>query len=173
MITPESIIVFVADYYKIPIDLVLSTSRKREYVKVRQVSCYFIRELINRISLQKIANNFPGKCKNGLMDHATIISAINKVKGYIETDKSFKREIEDLTQKIKEDLKIIPHVETESERKQRLLLNENIYLKDEITNLHNTINRQRETISDLRKDKRRLINPSNNRAFSGFREHSL
>lgn len=67
-------------------------SRKRKYVKIRQIVSYFLKEY-TALSLQDIGDIFD-------KDHATAIDSIKKVKNYIDTDKQFKVDIEALDKKI-------------------------------------------------------------------------
>jgi hypothetical protein len=200
MITKESIISIVSDYYKLHIDNVLSTNRKWELVKVRQISMYFMKTYINGITLANIGKSFPGK--RDYKDHATIIHGIKRVKGYIDTDKEFSKDMDILDKRITDEFNInsvFDHIETESEKFERLwiereiiLISENKYLKDEVANLRNEISKLQGKIYGLKLNKkkskkRKLQGPKlsiisdpylkapaiNGREYSGFRQHSL
>jgi len=165
MITPENIIVIVSDYFRQPLDKVMSTCRKGDYVKVRQVSMYFIKLYIQGIVLKEIGTKFPGKCN--YVDHATVIHAIKKVNGYIETDKYFKRDIDILDKKITELFNlnsVFTHEESEADKferlwneRERVLVSENKYLKLEVTNLRNEINKLQGTIYAMKLNRRKKI----------------
>jgi hypothetical protein len=162
MISPEHIIVIVSEYFNVPIDKVLSTSRKAEFVKVRQTSMYFVKLYVNKIALKTIGANFPGKSE--YKKHCTVIYAIKKIKGYIETDKSFKKDIDILDKKITESYNlnsVFVHVETEEEKferiwneRERVLISENKYLKEEVTKLRNEISRLQGRIYGMKLNKK-------------------
>lgn len=80
----------VADYYNIPIKLLISTSRVKTITAARHVTMYLIKTLLNE-SYTKIGNEFGGK------DHTTVMSAYNKVKKNIENNYEFKKTIERLS----------------------------------------------------------------------------
>lgn len=80
----------VADYYNIPIKLLISTSRVKTITAARHVAMYLIKTLLNE-SYTKIGNEFGGK------DHTTVMSAYNKVKKNIENSYEFKKTIERLS----------------------------------------------------------------------------
>jgi hypothetical protein len=195
MITPENIIIIVSDYFKVPIDKVLSTCRKKECVTVRQASMYFMRLCIPGIVLKEIGAKFPGK--SDYKAHCTALYGINKVKGYIETDRSFRKDIEVLDKKIT-DLynldSILEHTETEAEKfirlwdeRERILISENKHLKEEITGLKSEISKLQGRIYGMKlnkkkpkRQKREYLtkefipnNAPNNHEYSGYREHQL
>lgn len=80
----------VAEYYNIPIKLLISTSRVKTITIARHVTMYLIKTLLNE-SYTKIGNEFGGK------DHTTVMSAYKKVKKNIETNYEFKKTIEKLS----------------------------------------------------------------------------
>ncbi len=84
----------VCDYFGIPIDLVLSKTRKREIVQARQVAMFFSKTL-TKSSLTTIGSRIGGK------DHATVLHACKTVNNLIETDKHFKLQIEEIEKKLK------------------------------------------------------------------------
>jgi len=84
----------VCDYFGIPIDLVLSKTRKREIVQARQVAMYFSKNL-TKSSLTTIGSRIGGK------DHATVLHACKTVNNLIETDKYFRLQIEEIEKKLK------------------------------------------------------------------------
>jgi predicted RNase H-like nuclease (RuvC/YqgF family) len=165
MMTPENIIVIVSDYFNIPIDRVLSTCRKEEYVKVRHISMYFMKNYIKGIGLKEIGKNFPGK--TDYVDHATVLHGIKSVKGYIDVDKYYKRDIDILDTKITELFNIdsvLKHIETESEKferlwneRERILVCENKHLKEEILNLKSEANKLQGIIYAIKLNKRKRI----------------
>lgn len=163
MITSEIIIKTVSDYFKQPIEKVLSTCRKQEYVKTRQASMYFIKLYIKGISLKMIGENFPGK--SVYKDHATILFGIKKVKGYIDTDKEFKKDIDILDNKITGSCNLNSageHIETEAEKferlwneRERILLSENMHLREEIVSLKNKVSELQGLVYGLKRKDRK------------------
>ncbi|MFA5619713.1 MAG: chromosomal replication initiator protein DnaA [Weeksellaceae bacterium] len=83
----------VCDYFKIPIDLVQSKTRKRDVVQARQLAMYFAKKY-TKASLSSIGS------KIGKRDHATVLHACKTVKNLSETDKVFRGYVEDLNRKI-------------------------------------------------------------------------
>lgn len=69
------------------------TSRKHEYVKVRQVCMYLIRKTF-KIGYNKMGNDFK-------KDHATIIYSVKTIEGFLEYDKDLQKEINDLDKILK------------------------------------------------------------------------
>ncbi len=84
----------VCDYFNIPIDLVLSKTRKREIVQARQVAMFFSKSL-TKSSLTTIGSRIGGK------DHATVLHACKTVNNLIDTDKHFRLQIEEIEKKLK------------------------------------------------------------------------
>ncbi|NQY08479.1 MAG: chromosomal replication initiator protein DnaA [Flavobacteriales bacterium] len=79
----------VCDYFKLPIELLKSKTRKREVVQARQIAMYFAKNL-TKSSLANIGMHCGGK------DHATVLHACKTVNNLIDTDKHFRKYIEDL-----------------------------------------------------------------------------
>ena len=79
----------VCDYFKLPIELLKSKTRKREVVQARQIAMYFAKSL-TKSSLANIGMHCGGK------DHATVLHACKTVNNLIDTDKHFRKYIEDL-----------------------------------------------------------------------------
>lgn len=92
-ITIEAIQKKVCDYYKLPLDTILTKSRKREVVQARQVAMYFSKNF-TPASLSTIG------MKNGNRDHATVLHACKTVNNFLDTDRDFKRQIIELEQLI-------------------------------------------------------------------------
>ncbi len=84
----------VSEFYNIPIDLMLSKTRKREIVQARQVAMYFSKNL-TKSSLATIGSRIGGK------DHATVLHACRTVNNLIETDKRFRLQIEEIEKRLK------------------------------------------------------------------------
>lgn len=93
-ITIDFIQKIVCDYYRIPIDLMQSKTRKREIVQARQVSMFFSKNM-TKSSLASIGAQIGGK------DHATVLHACKTVNNLIDTDKHFRHQITEIEKKIK------------------------------------------------------------------------
>jgi hypothetical protein len=97
-ITPEKIIQTVANYYAIPLDQVMTITRKREVVIVRHVSSYFMKEIFkSKMSLALIGQQLTAQRKDGQViykDHASILHSIKTVNNLIDSDKKFRKDIE-------------------------------------------------------------------------------
>jgi len=79
----------VCDYFDLPIELLKSKTRKREIVQARQIAMYFSKKM-TKSSLANIGLHCGGK------DHATVLHACRTVNNLSETDKHFKKYLEDL-----------------------------------------------------------------------------
>ncbi len=84
----------VADYYGIPIEQLVSKSRKRNIVTARQLSMYLSKKLTSQ-SLKDIGAHFGGK------DHSTVIYSCTSVDNLISTNDAFKLSVEEIEKKIK------------------------------------------------------------------------
>ena len=84
----------VCNYYNITTDSLKSKTRKREIVQARQVAMYFSKNL-TKSSLATIGSQIGGK------DHATVLHACKTVNNLVETDKTFRNQIEELEKKLK------------------------------------------------------------------------
>ncbi|UUD35253.1 chromosomal replication initiator protein DnaA [Mycoplasmopsis caviae] len=86
-ITPDSIIEYVAKYYKIPKKEILGKGRQKDVVLARHIAIYVIRNQLE-IPLEQIGQIF------GNRDHSTIINAIKKIETESDMpDKTIKRTI--------------------------------------------------------------------------------
>ncbi|MDD3877806.1 MAG: chromosomal replication initiator protein DnaA [Bacteroidales bacterium] len=79
----------VCDYFKVSVNMLNSTSRKREIVQARQLAMYFSKKH-TKSSLQNIGT----RCGN--KDHATVLYACRTVNNLIETDKQFSKSVEEI-----------------------------------------------------------------------------
>ncbi len=82
----------VCDYFDLPIELLKSKTRKREVVQARQIAMFFSKKL-TKSSLAKIGQHCGGK------DHATVLHACRTVNNLSETDKGFRKYLQDLEKK--------------------------------------------------------------------------
>jgi len=88
-ISIEYILQVVSEYFNTDENSILSNTRKREIVQVRQVAMYFAKQL-TKMSLKSIG------ARLGKKDHATVLHAINTVNDLMQTDRRFKSQIEEL-----------------------------------------------------------------------------
>lgn len=93
-ITVEFIQKLVCEYFDIPLEKMHSKTRKREIVQARQLAMYFSKNF-TKSSLATIGN----KCGN--KDHATVLHACKTVKNLFDTDKGFKKYVDELENMIK------------------------------------------------------------------------
>lgn len=84
----------ICDYFNLPVELMVSKTRKREIVQARQLAMYFSKKL-TKASLATIGLHCGNK------DHATVLHACRTVNNLQETDKHFKTYIDELEKKIK------------------------------------------------------------------------
>ncbi len=84
----------VCEYFKIPLELLKSKTRKREIVQTRQIAMYFAKNF-TKASLANIGMKIGGK------DHATVLHACKTVNNLIETDKRFKSDVEEIEKRLK------------------------------------------------------------------------
>jgi chromosomal replication initiator protein len=92
-ISIDSIQKIVCDYFQLPVERLKEKTRKREIVQARQISMYFAKEY-TKSSLKTIGLHFGGR------DHSTVIHALHTVNDLIDTDREFKRYVEDIKKKI-------------------------------------------------------------------------
>lgn len=83
----------VSDYFGLTIDQMNSNTRKRNIVQARQLSMFFSKEH-TKASLTAIG------LQCGKKDHATVLHACKTVRNLRDTDKTFRRYMEDIEKKI-------------------------------------------------------------------------
>lgn len=83
----------ISDYFDIPVDTINSKTRKREVVQARQLSM-FLSKKYTKASLSTIGLNCGNK------DHATVLHACRTINNLKDTDKQFKRYIDDIEKRI-------------------------------------------------------------------------
>ncbi len=84
----------ICNFFNIAPDMIHSNTRKRETVQARQIAMYFSKSL-TKCSLATIGSQIGGK------DHATVLHACKTVNNLMDTDKNFKRQIEEIEKKFK------------------------------------------------------------------------
>ena len=95
-ITFDKIIDYVADFYDVNIDKILSHRRKKELVKARQTIIYIARE--------KLKKSYPsiGR-KLGSRDHTTILHAYKRTKWFLANNVNFRKDIDTILDLIEKD----------------------------------------------------------------------
>lgn len=83
----------VAEFYNISVEDLIKQSRKKEYVKPRQVAMYLIRKELDN-SFPSIGDFFGGR------DHTTVMHAVEKVKELISNKENFKQEVDLIMDKL-------------------------------------------------------------------------
>ncbi len=92
-ITPKKIIKIVADFYDLKEKEILSSSRKREIVRPRQIAMYLLREEL-KSSYPFIGRRFGGR------DHTTAIHAYEKITKEINKNENIAEEINLIKQRV-------------------------------------------------------------------------
>lgn len=95
VITFETIVKTVAEYYKIKVEDLSNKKRTQSIAYPRQVAMFLCRELAD-LSYPKIGDLFGGR------DHTTVIHAFEKISGSLKTDSKVKEDIERITEMIKQ-----------------------------------------------------------------------
>jgi len=83
----------VSDYFQLDIETLQSKTRKRHIVQARQLAMFFAKKY-TKSSLQNIGTQI------GDRDHATVLHACKTVDNLVETDKQFKKYVEDINKKL-------------------------------------------------------------------------
>lgn len=93
IISPKKIIQIVAEFYDLKDRDLLTSSRKKEIVRPRQIAMYLLR--------QELKNSFPfiGRKFNG-KDHTTAIHSYKKILKELEKDKKLEEEIELIKERV-------------------------------------------------------------------------
>jgi len=91
--SPKKIAESVAEFYNITMEDLIKQSRKKEFVKPRQVAMYLIRKELDN-SFPSIGDFFGGR------DHTTVMHAVDKVDKLINLKASFKQEVDLILDKL-------------------------------------------------------------------------
>ena len=94
VISVEKIRDMVCDYFALPLDAVMSKTRKREIATARQVAMYLSKQY-TKSSLSVIGKLIGGR------DHATVLHACSVVNDWRDTDKNFRMSVKELEQRLK------------------------------------------------------------------------
>jgi len=79
----------VSEYFKVSINLINSTTRKREVVQARQLVMFFAKKY-TKGSLENIGTNCGNK------DHATVLYACKTVNNLLDTDKQYRKCVDEI-----------------------------------------------------------------------------
>lgn len=79
----------ISDYFKVSVNLINSTTRKREVVQARQLVMFFAKKY-TKGSLEHIGANCGNK------DHATVLYACKTVNNLLDTDKQYRKCVDEL-----------------------------------------------------------------------------
>ena len=83
----------VSKYFDMDVATLQSKTRKRHIVQARQLAMYFAKRM-TKSSLASIGSQI------GHRDHATVLHACKTVDNLTETDKQFRKYVDDLTKKL-------------------------------------------------------------------------
>ncbi len=83
----------VAGYFDMDVSTLQSKTRKRHIVQARQVAMFFAKQL-TKASLASIGSQI------GQRDHATVLHACKTVNDLVETDKQFRKYVEEIRDKL-------------------------------------------------------------------------
>lgn len=85
----ELVKMIVSSYYQLPISAYDSKSRKRQVIKMKQSSVYFIRKLLPKATLIYIGSQMK-------YDHATVLHCLKCISNLLETDVETRVDIQQL-----------------------------------------------------------------------------
>ncbi len=91
--SPKKISEVVASFYNITFDDLMKQSRKKEFVKPRQIAMYLIRKELDN-SFPSIGDFFGGR------DHTTVMHAVEKIGKSLKEQESFKQEVDLILDKL-------------------------------------------------------------------------
>jgi len=94
LITKESVVAAVCEFFKIEEDSIQKNTKKREIVVARQVAMYLCKKLTND-SLATIGKFL------GNRNHSTVVYACRAVEGLIETDPKFAESVQTIEDSLK------------------------------------------------------------------------
>ena len=91
-ITPEDIILSVADYFKVSIGEMKGFSRKEEFCYPRQVAMHFLCLLKKRLHIdqRRIGLMFGGR------DHTSVLKSARRIKGFLDVDDKVRDDVNNI-----------------------------------------------------------------------------
>lgn len=93
VISVKKIMETVAEFYNISMEDLLRQSRRKEFVKPRQIAMYLMRSQLEN-SFPSIGEHFNGR------DHTTVMHAVDKIKKLVAEKESMKQEIDLIVNKL-------------------------------------------------------------------------
>ncbi len=89
----KKIALSVAEFYNISIEDLIKQSRRKEYVKPRQIAMYLARKELGG-SYPTIGEFFGGR------DHTTVMHGVDKIEGVVSTNETVKQEVDLILDKL-------------------------------------------------------------------------
>ncbi len=89
----DVIINTVANYFKLPVENVICTKRKREFIKAKHIAMYYFKQFTD-MTLYKIGTFFHDK------DHATVLHAIKSVNNQKDVYLAYRNELNEVLKKL-------------------------------------------------------------------------
>ncbi len=93
-LTVDNLQKLVCDFFSVPYEELRMKVRRRDIVKARQITMFLAHQHLNA-SLKEIGSKLGG------FDHTTVIHSCKTVSDLMQSDPSYKQEVDDLQQKIK------------------------------------------------------------------------
>ncbi len=93
IVSAKKLMEVVADFYNITVNDLLRQSRRKEYVKPRQIAMFLMREELEN-SFPSIGEYFGGR------DHTTVMHAVDKISNLVSQKESIKQEIDLIVNKL-------------------------------------------------------------------------
>ncbi len=93
VISVKKLMEIVADFYNITLEDLLRQSRRKEFVKPRQIAMYLMREELEN-SFPSIGEHFGGR------DHTTVMHAVDKIEKLLVEKESLKQEVDLIVNKL-------------------------------------------------------------------------
>jgi chromosomal replication initiator protein len=93
-LTVTRIIEIVAEYFKLEYDAVTSNARFGPYIRAKYIAIY-LSTIYTRLPYSKIGEHFLGM-RNLKLDHSTITHAVKSVSNQYETDRFYRRRLDEV-----------------------------------------------------------------------------